>query len=123
MTTPWYKTLPDPEPVFVVMRAIEAQATALAQEARHLAGPGDRMAVGPGAFEPQLHAEALWAFLRHLRKGATPEDALTLAEADLVKVVKHHNSLRPNDFAWQRWEGAGASYLPALVQRIRRVAP
>jgi hypothetical protein len=85
---PWHGFRPA---VFVLMRRIDAQAAAYDARARKLAPPAGSIPVGGAHFDEGLRRDVLWAFLRHLRRGATPALAAERALDESRAVVRSWN--------------------------------
>lgn len=78
------------EAVFVLMRAIDAEAENHADRARFLSG-GSGRPVGAAAFDEELKREALWSFLRQMRRGFDPVTAAAVALDESRIMVRSWN--------------------------------
>jgi len=119
METNWLKGL-DPatrERVFVVMRALGAEAETYYEKARI---PGGRVPVGAACFDDFIQGYARECVCRYLNKGFDPLQVRAQASTDIFDSVKKHNQQRTKDYNWARWEHHGADTVCALVARIER---
>lgn len=116
----WYSSLYDStrELLWGWMRATDAQAIAQERASRQLAAPYGAIAVGPGAFDPFVKAATAQEYLSALRRGSNPVQALEAAKAHGRLCVAKHNSQRPNDIHWQRWEGTADAGLEHLHRSL-----
>jgi hypothetical protein len=114
----WYEGRSE---AFLFMRSLEAECLRLEAKIRALHAPPGTIAVGAGQFDVVLSHTAILSFLSGLRRGMTPTEAGEKAKADTAYAVDKHNNQRPNDFAWQRWIGAGACEVDALVYRANQI--
>jgi hypothetical protein len=117
---PWYKTIDDTkrEKIFAIMRQADETTERLYGEGRRLMAPSGSVSVGAGAFDPFIKAEAASNYLSGLRKGMAPAQAEAYALAETQKAVEIHNSRRPKDINWKRWEGTGSEVIANLHRRI-----
>lgn len=88
--------------LFAVMRAIDTKAQDYFAAAARLAAPSGSIAVGGGQFEQVLKAEVLSSYLRILRRGGTPSEALANAEKDRRAFVLKWNAQRRGDHVVHR---------------------
>ena len=127
MTT-WYETLPTDqrESLFAAMRALDTTAQQHRTYAAKLAPPAGTIAVGGAHFDEVLKAEVIEGYLRALRAGDSPRNALTAAEANRTAIVKSWNKSRGKDYVVHRAETAEQSLIESILRTVLRsseVAP
>ena len=88
----WLSTLPDPELVFVAMRAIRVTSDLWLNEFAKLQPRYGFKPVGAAHFDAWVKGEALAHLLGRLSKGDTPEQAAESAKAETVLMVEKWNS-------------------------------
>ena len=111
------------EPVFVVMRAIDAEAEAFDRAARRLDPPPGTLAVGGAAFDERLKCEALRVMLRWLNQGSNPTAAAAAALEDSRELVRQWNRAPRcvglgGIHTVQRWEDTCAAMLDDRARRF-----
>lgn len=118
-TDPWYKTLEDPERVFAVMRAIDAESTALYERAKAYAPQWNE--VQTGAPRLSMEAETLRCFLSFLRRGESPETACFNAKTRMRQLLYEWNA-KCVDAHDHIWVGAFDQQLETLRDSILAAA-
>jgi hypothetical protein len=100
----WYAsiTLERRKKLFGWMRATEAAAMRELRASRALEPAVGEIAVGAGAFDRFIQGEAPAEYLRALRRGKSPDEALAQAKAFARESVAKHNEKRARDVNWQR---------------------
>lgn len=116
----WYATLtPETrEKLFAEMRSIDKDAQSYMQKGRDLSPRGGAIAVGGAHFEQTLKGEVISSYLRALRNGAEPKDALAKAETDRSSYVKTWNTQHSKDYVLQRADTAEQSLLEGIHRRV-----
>lgn len=114
----WYNDIgPEKrEKLFAAMRALDSEAQRQYEKAKKLTPPSGTIGVGGADFEELLKAEVISSYLRPLRNGKTPAEALANAEKDRTEFVKKFNQKRGKDYVVHRSETAEQS----LIDRIHR---
>lgn len=118
----WFETLPEKfkTALFETMRQIDEEADCARAEFDRLRPQHGEIAVGAGHFDHWITAEGRLSFLRFLREGNDPDEAARLAKEHCSQCVTIHNSKRPKDVNWQRWEGTQDSRIDTLVMRVHQ---
>ena len=117
---PWHGFRPD---VFLVMRRIDLEAAEHHKKAAMLAPRHGTIAVGGAHFDECLKRDALEAFLRAMRRGATPADAEAAALDESRALVRSWNRApRCASFTGKhevgRWEDTCAAMLEDVARRF-----
>ena len=117
---PWHGFRPD---VFLVMRRIDLEAAEHHKKAAMLAPRHGTIAVGGAHFDECLKRDALEAFLRAMRRGATPADAEAAALDESRALVRSWNRApRCASFTGKhevgRWEDTCAAMLADVARRF-----
>ena len=118
---PWHGFRPD---VFLVMRRIDLEAAEHHKKAAMLAPRHGTIAVGGAHFDECLKRDALEAFLRAMRRGATPADAEAAALDESRALVRSWNRaprcvpLAGGKSAVERWEDTCAAMLADVARRF-----
>jgi len=121
MTHEWLSTLqPDTkERIFAAMRAIDTRAQRYLETGNHMGrGTGMSIPIGAAHFDELLRGEVLCSYLRAIRKGASPTEAIDTAKAEIRSIIKSHNSKRAKDVCWQRADMAGDSTVEYAHRQI-----
>ena len=106
------------EKLFVWMRAQWDKAAAHERRAQSLSPRGGAIAVGAAHWDAWIQGEAIHEFLRRLREGDTPKQALKNAKEWAHGAVAAHNAKRPKDVNWKRWEGTADGGLETLHRSL-----
>ena len=117
---PWHGFRPD---VFLVMRRIDLEAAEHHKKAAMLAPRHGTIAVGGAHFDECLKRDALEAFLRAMRRGATPADAEAAALDESRALVRSWNRAPrcasftgKHEVGW--WEDTCAAMLEDVARRF-----
>lgn len=89
--------------VFAAMREIDTRAQRYFKNSADMTrGSGMSIPVGAAGFDEFIRGDSLASYLRGLRKGLSPTEAIEAAKANAREVVKSHNAKRAKDICWQR---------------------
>src|SRR5260370_102532 len=89
--------------VFASMRDIDTRAQRFYQSSSKMTrGSGMSLPVGAAGVDEFVRGDSLASYLRGLRKGLSPTEALDSAKVTARELVKSHNSKRAKDICWQR---------------------
>jgi hypothetical protein len=115
----WYGSLaPDKQQsLFAIMRELGETAETYHTKARNLMAPRGTVSVGGADFDYTLKAEVINSFLRALRIGDTPAEALAVAKSDMALVVKSFNARR-GDYVTSRSESSEQTMLNGIYHRV-----
>lgn len=91
------------------------------QAAKYEGGRG--IAVGAEGINYRWAADAGRVFLEQIEAGKTPQEAGEIAKQQARQWIAKHNSRRPKDRAWQRWEGAADSNIDTYVRMLVQGRP
>lgn len=126
MTSPaWFNSLGSVarrERVFAAMRKLGAESECYYENGRQLAPPHGSVAVGGGSFEQTLKGEVVASYLRAIRHGHTPLEALALAAAERTRHVEKWNTSRGRDYVVHRAEDAEQALLIRVHTTIEEAA-
>lgn len=116
-SSPWFKTLDEPtrQKVFAYMRKLGNDETKLRENARKYSTPHGSVALGGADFEYNLKAECISTYLRVIRNGKTPVEALSITRLERTSLVKSFNA-SISDYHIQRELDAEET----LIQNIHR---
>lgn len=106
----WLKELDEPrrENVFAAMRRIDerAQQDEAHSRSRSPSWPGS-IPVGAEYIDGRINADGAYAFLRALRQGKDPSEALKIATDEARSIVEAHNRRMGRDYILKRSEISG----------------
>jgi len=86
--------------VFAAMREIDTRAQRYYQNSTNMTrGTGMSIPVGAAGFDEFIRGDSLAAYLRGLRRGLAPTEAIESAKVAAREVVKSHNAKRAKDIA------------------------
>jgi len=105
MDTSWLASLTEDtrQRVFTTMREIDTRSQRYYQNSANMTrGSGMSIPVGAAGFDEFIRGDSLAAYLRGLRKGLCPTEAIESAKVNAREVVKSHNARRAKDICWQR---------------------
>jgi hypothetical protein len=111
--TGWLYDLKEPtrSRVLEEMRGLWGKAQEASDRHYKLQAPRCTLAVGSADFDDFLKSEVLFKFLRGLNDGDFPSIAAHKAREYGKLCVRVHNSRRPKDRSWQRWEQSGDQWV------------
>jgi 2'-5' RNA ligase/predicted ABC-type ATPase/GNAT superfamily N-acetyltransferase len=117
---PYYSALEEKprEALFAVMRKLDTEAERLENVARKNQGPFGTIPVGAAHFDDMLRSLAPGEYVRGLRKGMDPSEALASAKAEMRAAVEKHNKNRPKDINWKRDINSGQDRLLAIHRQV-----
>lgn len=117
--TRFYETLPDErrEALFARMRGLSLESEYRFAKARELTPPASTIVVGGADFDEVLKGEVIASYLRAIRQGKTPTEALAITEADRTSYVRKWNKRRGNDYVVHRSETDAEQ---SLIERVHR---
>jgi hypothetical protein len=116
----WFETLAatPQQNLFSKMRYWGNVANRHFEKARELWPPYGWTAVGGAHFDEELKAVCIESYLRGLRKGETPAEALKSAEAERTAAVTRWNTSRGNDYQTHRSLTAEQTLLETIHRTI-----
>lgn len=123
----WLKNLSvaKQDAVHTVMWSIDVEANRLMDLHRkdldHLSKM-NAIPVGATHMDSFLRCEAAMDFLRCLRQGCAPAEAEEKAKTLSTLAVKIHNSRRPKDINWARWDQTEYANIETYARRIIEAA-
>ena len=111
------------EKVFVVMRGLNDEVDKLEKKHRELSPRYGEIAAGGAHMDPFFKTEAIRGFLRSLRNGGTPEEAVAAGSTDADYAVEKWNKSRGRDYHTHRSaKGSQDSILWDYARRVIRAA-
>lgn len=106
------------EVLFQLMRQLGLESENHFEKARALTPPTAHIAVGGDAFEEILKGEVIASYLRVLRRGGTPEEALKRAKLERTSYVDNWNRSRGTDYQTHRALDAEQTLLERVHQQV-----
>jgi len=89
--------------IFAAMREIDSRSQRYYQNSANMTrGTGMSIPVGAAGFDEFVRGDSLASYLRGLRKGLSPTEAIESAKIAARELVKSHNAKRAKDVCWQR---------------------
>jgi len=120
-THSWLESLTEEtrQRVFATMRDIDGRAQRYYQNSANMTrGSGMSIPIGAAGFDEFIRGDSLATYLRGLRKGLAPTEAIESAKVSAREVVKSHNTKRAKDVCWQRADMTADSTIEYAHQQI-----
>lgn len=114
----WVESIDKREAAVAVIRECDVAIDRFYQSGGNLRTPGGMISVGSADADYFIKADALATFLRNIRNGKTPDEALAIAKNDAREMVTNHNKKR-KDINWERWEGMADSTLETWWRKFK----